>query len=504
MRAFSLRLSRPLRASYRLNISPIILPSSFNIRKFKKESNLSPRASPSDRITLTQHTTWALGVTRRTYLLSGEGKSEVLEGSQLDGVLEDQEEGGGGTESPRGAVRAFLPWLSKSIKMSKYERRLDAILVHLLPKDFRQFPQNYFAYARWYMMASVAGSASMVLSTQSMLYAIGLGAGAIPMAAALNWVIKDGLGQLGGVLFASCVNSRFDADPKRWRMVAAVSLDAACFLEALTPLAPIFFLPMASIANMGKNVSWLAASATRANIHLSFARRANLADITAKAGSQTVLASTIGTTLGVFISPLVGTHPTTILPAIAAISSFHLFCTFQALSKVKCDTLNAQRAEIATIEFLNRFNSNSPRPTGDDKVGWVPSPSWVSEREIVIGKPIGSNLMYGYSSSLPRKVVIGVSLDSIAKDSLLDVWGSLRDRGVHVSSTNQTVNVLIAQNATAPQILEGFLEAMGASMGVHVPKLAKDAYLDGLKAAGWNTKVLFLETYSARVSVSTT
>ena len=30
-----------------------------------------------------------------------------------------------------------------------------------------------------------------------------MSAGAAPMAAALNWVLKDGLGQLGGVAFAA-------------------------------------------------------------------------------------------------------------------------------------------------------------------------------------------------------------------------------------------------------------------------------------------------------------
>lgn len=48
------------------------------------------------------------------------------------------------------------------------------------------------------------------------LFAMGLGAGAIPLAATLNWVIKDGLGQLGGVAFTSFVNTRFDANPKLW------------------------------------------------------------------------------------------------------------------------------------------------------------------------------------------------------------------------------------------------------------------------------------------------
>jgi hypothetical protein len=51
---------------------------------------------------------------------------------------------------------------------------------------------------------------------QSLLCAIGIGASeALPLAATLNWVIKDGLGQLGGVIFASVVSNRFDADPKR-------------------------------------------------------------------------------------------------------------------------------------------------------------------------------------------------------------------------------------------------------------------------------------------------
>jgi Vitamin B6 photo-protection and homoeostasis len=46
---------------------------------------------------------------------------------------------------------------------------------------------------------------------QSLLCAIGIGASeALPLAATLNWVIKDGLGQLGGVIFASVVSSCLD------------------------------------------------------------------------------------------------------------------------------------------------------------------------------------------------------------------------------------------------------------------------------------------------------
>jgi hypothetical protein len=35
------------------------------------------------------------------------------------------------------------------------------------------------------------------------------GSEALPMAATLNWVVKDGLGQLGGVVFASVVSQGY-------------------------------------------------------------------------------------------------------------------------------------------------------------------------------------------------------------------------------------------------------------------------------------------------------
>ena len=55
------------------------------------------------------------------------------------------------------------------------------------------------------MVSVTLSSAGDVLSMQAMLSAIGVGSGSIPLAATLNWILKDGLGQLGGVIFASMV-----------------------------------------------------------------------------------------------------------------------------------------------------------------------------------------------------------------------------------------------------------------------------------------------------------
>lgn len=197
----------------------------------------------------------------------------------------------------------------------------ELMINNFLPQQYEiSTPPNYMNYAKWQFLSGIASSTSGVLSMQALLYAIGLGAGAIPLAAALNWVIKDGLGQLGGIAYASVIGNRFDANPKKWRMISAVALDVGTLLEVLTPrkcdlrgfadnpvyydfiiltresiVFPASFLLLASTANIGKNVAWLSASATRAGIHQSFALKENLADITAKAGSQSIAASTLGT-----------------------------------------------------------------------------------------------------------------------------------------------------------------------------------------------------------------
>lgn len=177
--------------------------------------------------------------------------------------------------------------------------------------------------------------------------------------------------------------------PSRRRVPAAVALDASILLEVLTPLVPSLFLPMASAANVGpcappeprparasrhavrgregKNVSWLAASASRAGIHASLAVSDNLADVTAKTGSQTIAASllgteaaaapaapptraltcpssspTAGTGVGIALSPLLGPSTSAVLPAALALSAAHIWANVLAVRHVSLPTLSAR------------------------------------------------------------------------------------------------------------------------------------------------------------------
>ena len=49
-----------------------------------------------------------------------------------------------------------------------------------------------------------------MLASTFLLYSVGLGAGAIPAAGAMNWVLKDGIGQLGTLAFGKAIAHNFD------------------------------------------------------------------------------------------------------------------------------------------------------------------------------------------------------------------------------------------------------------------------------------------------------
>ena len=141
----------------------------------------------------------------------------------------------------------------------------------------------------------------------------------------------------------SLVNSRLDADSRGWRILSAWLLEISTWLEVMTPLFPHSFLLLATLANVGKNISWLAGSATRAGIRYGFVNAHNMGDITAKEGSQTVAITVFGTFLGIVISNLIGHGHMEYVPMSSmCISAVSLFSIYQSLRCVSLPTLNYQ------------------------------------------------------------------------------------------------------------------------------------------------------------------
>ncbi len=337
---------------------------------------------------------------------------------------------------------------------------------------------------------------------QSLLYAVGVGAGAVPLAAALNWVLKDGLGQLGGVLYAALLNNRFDSDPKRWRMVSAMALDLSTMLEVCTPLVPALFLPVAALANVGKNIAWLSASATRAGLHQSFATTGNLADVTGKSGSQTIASSTIGTAVGIALSPVIGTDTVDIMATFAVLAACHEMCVYKSLQSVVLPSLSEARLKLAVRHLLDPTKTAAaaevsvlpPEQVAElekflpwqssfngapgVQISVCPAISQADASKLLEQAPLRSLQKCRYALLLPNASAPAIRLwyadDATWKDSLLGYLHALK------------VQSLITNGATASASVVDEAEAwLHAPTGTGLTATRGEAIVAALEAQGW-------------------
>jgi hypothetical protein len=78
------------------------------------------------------------------------------------------------------------------------DHAVDQFKALFLPVGYpRTVKDNYIRYSTMSALTNLLISTNMTMSSALLLYAVGLGSAAVPMAGALNWVIKDGVGQAG-------------------------------------------------------------------------------------------------------------------------------------------------------------------------------------------------------------------------------------------------------------------------------------------------------------------
>ncbi|CAI9110066.1 OLC1v1010029C1 [Oldenlandia corymbosa var. corymbosa] len=242
-------------------------------------------------------------------------------------------------------------------------------------RDFflpREVSENYKQYVKWKFLHRVFSSALQVLATQAMFRAIGIGyKRSLPSAAALNWVLKDGLGRLSRCIYTASLASAFDTNLKRVRFSTSVLFSLSIGVELLTPVFPNYFLLLATVANIAKQISLACYLATGTTVHRSFAIADNLGEVSAKSQIQTVCFDNLGLLLAALLNialrnnqRLQAALPFVVYPIFSAID---LFGIYQGLKHVHLQTLTKDRLEIIINAWFQQ--------------GYVPSPAEVSKDE---------------------------------------------------------------------------------------------------------------------------
>ena len=212
----------------------------------------------------------------------------------------------------------------------------------------------------------MTGRVQGVLATQAALYTVGVGAGAVPISAAVQWVLKDGVGHAAAIGYGTAINTRFDADAKRYRFQSTCALTVADIIACSMPFYPQHFFVMASAASAMSTTANVAQTASRARIMASFARRGNLADCVRCGQAHAKLMSLVGTGIGAAIGGYIGPEPYTLLALLVPLASTSLFSIHRASKLVVLRSLNVQRAERAFVVLIDQLLP--PPPAGSAAV----------------------------------------------------------------------------------------------------------------------------------------
>ena len=188
----------------------------------------------------------------------------------------------------------------KRLKFKNYMKQ--SIISSFVPEGISP---NYYKFIKWRIIQRFLSSNVSVFGTQSLLMGLGIKskhASTLGLSAALNWVLKDALGKIVRMVWASRMGRKFDPDAKRWRYRSSLLYAVGNGLEVLTYVYPSLFLLLATLANSLKQMSMLTSSSTRNAVYNSFASKENIGDITAKGEAQIAFVDLFGIASGIFLS----------------------------------------------------------------------------------------------------------------------------------------------------------------------------------------------------------
>lgn len=231
---------------------------------------------------------------------------------------------------------------------------------------------NYFNFMRWRVLQRFVNANLMVFGTQSLLMGLGIkealsSAGHLgAWTAAVKWVLKDALGKIVRMVWASKMGQRFDSDAKRWRFRSSFVFAAGNALEIVTFIYPPLFLVWATLANCCKQISMLTSSSTRTAIYNSFrdGTRENIGDITAKGEAQIAIVELLGIASGVTLSRAIGTGVQAVLATYVCLQMLEIVCMYQQLRCVQYRVLNFERMIQVITKFTEAIDNTLNNANG--------------------------------------------------------------------------------------------------------------------------------------------
>lgn len=295
-----------------------------------------------------------------------------------------------------GTERYGSTYLSNSYALSTHDQRVEVVAAHrnyrfqslsqffrsvFLPQGYPEsVSEDYLEYQIWDTIQAFSSSITGTLATQAVLKGVGVGdESATVLAATITWLVRDGMGMVGRIMFAWIQGSQLDCNCKRWRLFADVLNDTAIFLDILAPFFNSNFRAIICISGICRSIVGVAGGATRAALTQHQARRNNMADVSAKDGSQETLVHLLGLVCSLLLMPLVSGKQNIIWCLFIAGTMLHLYANYRAVVCVTMETFNQARLHLVVGRWL--AHSRSTRSINVKEINLLEPVLWKTIRK---------------------------------------------------------------------------------------------------------------------------
>uniref|UniRef100_U5ES86 Uncharacterized protein n=1 Tax=Corethrella appendiculata TaxID=1370023 RepID=U5ES86_9DIPT len=302
---------------------------------------------------------------------------------------------------------------------------------------------DYLAYQKWDTVQAFCSTISGTLTTHSILKGVGVGSDQVnPLSATVTWVLKDGTGHFGRILFAWWKGTELDLNSKKWRLRADILNDLAMTIDLFVlPLYPKYATFILCCTTTMKAIVGVAGGATRSALTQHQAIRGNLADVASKDSAQETFVNLIASFVGLFLLTSVKSQ-TVLYGLFFFITLLHIYANMKAVKAVCLCSFNEARYLIALEEYFRN--------------GRMMLPDEVNKLErITIGQTV----------SLTAKVKLGCSAKDITDyyKSAYDLEGLLtcfdaRDKFI-IAETRNYIAVYLHVDAKPLDVLKAYFYA---------------------------------------------
>jgi hypothetical protein len=132
---------------------------------------------------------------------------------------------------PMNTIYAYDPQ-KIHLRLSKKELSQN-FAYYMLPNDYPHSVNNgYSRFSCLFAVSAFSITLMSFISTQALFVALGSTTTKASLySAAYTWVLKDGIGQLGAIIFAGKFGKSFDQDVKKWRFMCMLVMNLAIIVE---------------------------------------------------------------------------------------------------------------------------------------------------------------------------------------------------------------------------------------------------------------------------------